>query len=67
MKYRCLIIDDEVLARDVIKTFVKHDHTIEITDEAANGSEAVVKILQNKRPPPPPCPPLPLWCSPTPR
>jgi two-component system LytT family response regulator len=48
MKYRCLIIDDEVLARDVIRTFVQHDHTIEITDEAANGSEAVVKILQHR-------------------
>jgi two-component system, LytTR family, response regulator len=48
MKYRCLIIDDEVLARDVIRTFVQHDHSIEITDEAANGSEAVVKILQTR-------------------
>lgn len=48
MKYRSLIIDDEVLARDVIRTFVQHDHSIEIADEAANGSEAVVKILQTK-------------------
>ncbi len=48
MKYRCLIIDDEVLARDVIRTFVQHDHSIEITDEAANGPEAVVKILQHR-------------------
>ena len=45
MKHRCLIIDDEVLARDVIRTFVQHDHSIEITDEAANGSEAVVKNI----------------------
>ncbi|HWV29356.1 MAG TPA: LytTR family DNA-binding domain-containing protein [Dyadobacter sp.] len=48
MKHRCLIIDDEVLARDVIRTFVQHDHSIEITDEAANGPEAVVKILQHR-------------------
>ena len=48
MKYRCLIIDDEMLARDVIRTFVQHDHSIEITDEAANGPEAVVKILQHR-------------------
>lgn len=48
MKYRCLIIDDEMLARDVIRTFVQHDLAIEITDEAANGSEAVVKILQHR-------------------
>jgi two-component system LytT family response regulator len=46
MKHCCLIIDDEILARDVIRTFLKHDHSIDIVDEAANGSEAVVKILQ---------------------
>jgi two-component system, LytTR family, response regulator len=48
MKHCCLIIDDEVLARDVIRNFLKHDHSIEVVDEAANGSEAVLKILTHR-------------------
>lgn len=48
MKHTSLIIDDEILAREVIRTFLKHDHSMEITDEASNGTEAVVKILQHR-------------------
>ncbi|GAB4022858.1 LytTR family DNA-binding domain-containing protein [Spirosoma migulaei] len=44
--YRSLIIDDEVLARGVIRTFLKADPSIVVVDEAGNGTEAVIKILQ---------------------
>lgn len=48
MTYCCLIIDDEILARDVIRTFLSADSTIRVVDEAANGTQAVIKILQHK-------------------
>ena len=48
MTYCCLIIDDEILARDVIRTFLWGDSSIRVVDEAANGTEAVIKILQHK-------------------
>ena len=48
MTYCCLIIDDEILARDVIRTFLAGDTSIRVVDEAANGTEAVIKILQHK-------------------
>jgi two-component system LytT family response regulator len=48
MKHSSLIVDDEVLARDVIRTFLKDDLSIEVTGEAGNGSEAVIKILQHR-------------------
>ncbi|KAA0993281.1 LytR/AlgR family response regulator transcription factor [Dyadobacter aurulentus] len=48
MKHTCLIIDDEVLAREVIRTFLHDDLSIEVIGEASNGSEAVVKILQHR-------------------
>lgn len=48
MTYCCLIIDDEILARDVIRTFLEGDSSIRVVDEAANGTEAVIKILQHK-------------------
>jgi two-component system LytT family response regulator len=48
MKHTCLIIDDEILARDVIRTFLQDDLSIEVIGEASNGSEAVVKILQHR-------------------
>jgi two-component system LytT family response regulator len=44
--HSCLIIDDEVLARDVIRTFLASDPRISIAGEASNGSEAVLMILQ---------------------
>lgn len=48
MKHCCLIIDDEILARDVIRTFLKDDMNIDVVDEAGNGSEAVIKVLQHR-------------------
>ncbi|MVM31144.1 response regulator [Spirosoma sp. HMF4905] len=46
--YRSIIIDDEVLARGVIRTFLQTDPSINIVDEAGNGAEAVIKILQHR-------------------
>ncbi|CAG5017267.1 Transcriptional regulatory protein BtsR [Dyadobacter sp. CECT 9275] len=46
--YHSLIIDDEPIARDVIRTYLKDDLSIETVGEACNGSEAVIKILQYK-------------------
>ncbi len=46
--YRSLIIDDEPLARRVINTFLQTDPTISVVDEAGNGTEAVIKILQHR-------------------
>jgi two-component system LytT family response regulator len=46
--YRSLIIDDEILARNVIRTFLQTDPTIRVVDEAGNGTEAVIKILQHR-------------------
>ncbi|MPR36130.1 LytR/AlgR family response regulator transcription factor [Salmonirosea aquatica] len=46
--YRSLIIDDEPLARRVIRTFLQTDSSICVLDEAGNGSEAVIKILQHR-------------------
>jgi two-component system LytT family response regulator len=48
MKYCCLIIDDEILARDVIRTFLESDPSVKVVDEACNGTEAVIKILQHR-------------------
>jgi len=48
VKYCCLIIDDEVLARDVIKNFVNTDLSIDVVGEAANGTQAVIRILQHR-------------------
>lgn len=47
-KYRSLIIDDEILARQAIRTLLQTVPTLEIVDEAANGTEAVLKILKHK-------------------
>jgi two-component system LytT family response regulator len=46
--YRSLIIDDEVLARGVIRTFLQADPSIDVVDEAGNGTDAVIKILQHR-------------------
>lgn len=46
--YRSLIIDEEPLARRVIRSFLQTDSSIIVIDEACNGSEAVAKILQHR-------------------
>ncbi|WP_025762351.1 LytR/AlgR family response regulator transcription factor [Dyadobacter tibetensis] len=47
-KCRCIIIDDEVLARDVIRNLLIDESSMTIVDEASNGTEAVMKILQHR-------------------
>jgi len=46
MSYRALIVDDELLSRQVIATFLRDDTSITVVGEAANGSEAVLQTLQ---------------------
>lgn len=47
-KITCLIIDDEPVARDIIRNFLKEEEDIEIAGECSNGVEAVSKILEIK-------------------
>ena len=47
-KIRALVIDDEPAARDYIQELLKGDESIQVIDEASDGYEAVVKILEKK-------------------
>jgi two-component system, LytTR family, response regulator len=47
-KTTCLIIDDEKLARDLLREYLEPMPEIEILDECAKGSEAVEKINKLK-------------------
>ncbi len=49
MKIRTLIVDDEPLARDRIKRFLRDESGISIIGECGNGEEAVV-VIQNEKP-----------------
>ncbi|WP_332369380.1 hypothetical protein [Spirosoma telluris] len=42
--YRSIIIDDEVLARGVIRTFLQTDPSIKLVDEAGNGPKPLSKF-----------------------
>ncbi|HEX8658149.1 MAG TPA: LytTR family DNA-binding domain-containing protein [Hymenobacter sp.] len=46
MSYRALIIDDEQLSRRIIHNFLRDEPAIDVVGEAANGTEAVLQILQ---------------------
>lgn len=46
--FRSLIIDDERLAREELKSLLKDYHEIEIIDEAKNGEEGILKIKELK-------------------
>ena len=46
--YHSLIIDDEPLARRLIHSFLQTNPNISVVDEAGNGTEAVIKILQQR-------------------
>ncbi|AIZ65469.1 LytTR family transcriptional regulator (plasmid) [Hymenobacter sp. DG25B] len=46
MSYRALIVDDEQISRRIIHTFLRDEPAIEVVGEAANGTEAVLQILQ---------------------
>jgi two-component system, LytTR family, response regulator len=48
MKFRALIIDDEYLARDIIKVWSELHPEIEIIGECRNGKEAINNILSFK-------------------
>ncbi|MFC5412946.1 LytR/AlgR family response regulator transcription factor [Larkinella bovis] len=46
--YHTLIIDDELAAREVIRTLLADRPMLNVVDEAANGQEAVQKILHHR-------------------
>lgn len=46
--FKTLIIDDERLAREELKSLLKDYHEIEIIDEAKNGDEGIEKIKEHK-------------------
>jgi two-component system LytT family response regulator len=45
--FRSLLIDDERLAREELKSLLKEYHEIEIIDEAKNGEEGIQKIKEH--------------------
>ena len=47
-KIRTLIIDDEVLARDLLKNYLSRDERIELAGECSNGFEGVLSIQELK-------------------
>ncbi len=47
-KVTCLIIDDEKLARDLLREYLEPFENIELLDECSKGSEAVEKINRLK-------------------
>ncbi len=48
MKIDTLIVDDEPLARDRVKRFLRDEHDIRIIGECGNGREAVAAIRERK-------------------
>jgi two-component system LytT family response regulator len=46
--FKTLLIDDERLAREELKSLLKEYHEIEIVDEAKNGEEGIQKIKEIK-------------------
>jgi two-component system LytT family response regulator len=49
VKIRTLIVDDEPLARERVKRFLKDERDIEVLGECGNGSDAIT-VIQEKRP-----------------
>ncbi|MBC7899634.1 MAG: response regulator [Saprospiraceae bacterium] len=49
MKIRTLIVDDEPLARDRVKRFLRDETEISLVGECGNGAEAILAI-QNEKP-----------------
>lgn len=48
MKIKTLIVDDEPLARDRVKRFLRDEHDIRIVGECGNGTEAIEAITGQK-------------------
>ena len=46
MKVKCIIVDDEPMARDIISSFVAKIHDLELVATCKNVSEAFT-VLQN--------------------
>jgi two-component system LytT family response regulator len=46
--FKTILIDDERLAREELKSMLKKHIEIEIIDEAKNGEEAIIKIMEMK-------------------
>ncbi|CCH53835.1 Sensory transduction protein lytT [Fibrisoma limi BUZ 3] len=46
--YRTLLIDDELSAREVLQVYLQAEPSVVVTGEAANGTEAVRMILQQR-------------------
>lgn len=46
VKIRTLIVDDEPLARDRVKRFLRDEHNIQIIGECGNGAEAIKAIRE---------------------
>jgi DNA-binding LytR/AlgR family response regulator len=44
MKLRCLIIDDEPMARDILRSYIEDDRRLELVDTCANAFEANVML-----------------------
>jgi two-component system, LytTR family, response regulator len=44
--FRCLIVDDEPLAREAIRTYVAQDPELEVVGEARDGEEAITAIAK---------------------
>ena len=48
MKINTMIVDDEPLARDRVKRFLRDEHDIRVIGECGNGKEAVAAIKEHK-------------------
>jgi len=48
-KWKALIVDDEELARHVIREFLQSHAEIEVAAECANGMEAVKAVAEHSR------------------
>lgn len=48
MQFKTIIVDDEPLARHIVRTMLADDPEIAIVDEATNGNEATLSILRHK-------------------
>lgn len=48
MKLKAIIVDDEKLAREVIKNYLADHHAVEVAAECANGFEGIKKINEIK-------------------
>ena len=47
-KIKVLIIDDESLARDLLKSYLAKDSRLEVSGECSNGFEGVLAIQELK-------------------